>query len=245
MQSDTQLHWKRTVVALVLFGVAFGYVEAAIVRYLGVLYETVRQRVHPGRSPDEVFPLLTFDQLQALSPEQGRLLGVEIAREAATIVMLVAIGIAVARNAGQWAAAFAIAFGTWDITYYAILKVLQNWPPSIMKWDLLFLIPVPWAAPVLAPVLVSASMITAGVWHLRRESLGHNIRLGLAHWSGLFLGATIIVVSFTLDCRNVMAGGIPQSFNWLVFGLGETIGILSYASGARSPHGSVKRTAMM
>jgi hypothetical protein len=234
MQSDTQLNWKRTVFIIVLFGVAFGYVEAAIVDYLRTLYEPVRQRVHPGRTPDELFPLLTLDQLQALAPEQRRLLGVEVAREAATIVMLVSIGLAVARNAGQWAAAFAIAFGTWDITYYAFLKVLQDWPASIMTWDLLFLIPVPWAGPVLAPVLVSASMIAAGVWHLRRESLGRHVRLGLAHWSGLFLGATIIVVSFTLDYRNLMAGGIPQSFNWLVFGLGEAIGILSYASAARS-----------
>jgi hypothetical protein len=40
-------------------------VEAAVVSYLRHLHEPARQRFYPGRSPSELFPLLTFDQLQA------------------------------------------------------------------------------------------------------------------------------------------------------------------------------------
>ena len=122
--------------------------------------------------PGELFPLLTIEQAQAAGPEQPKTLIIEIGREAATIVMLAAIALAVADNAGQWAAAFAIAFGTWDIAFYAFLKLLLDWPASLLTWDILFLIPIPWVGPVLAPVIVSASMIAAGLWHLRREASG-------------------------------------------------------------------------
>jgi len=74
--------------------------------------------------------------------------------------------LAVAQNIGQWAAAFVIAFGTWDITFYLFLKVLLDWPGSPFTRDVLFVIPVAWAGPVIAPVLVSAAMIATGLWHL-------------------------------------------------------------------------------
>lgn len=95
-----------------------------------------------------------------------------------------AVALAVARNAGQWAAAFVIAFGTWDITFYVFLRVLLGWTASLFTWDILFLIPVPWVGPVLAPVLVSAVMIAAGAWHLRREASGGPVDLRLPHWTG-------------------------------------------------------------
>jgi hypothetical protein len=138
--------WKRTVIALLVFGTAFGYLEAAVSSYLGQLYEPARQRFYPGRSPSEQFPLLTPDQLREAGADQQRTLVAEIGREAATIVMLAALALAVARNAGQWAASFVIAFGTWDITFYVFLKVLLGWPASLLTWDILFLIPVPWAS---------------------------------------------------------------------------------------------------
>jgi hypothetical protein len=122
--------WKRTVLALLLFGTAFGYLEAAVVTYLRALHEPARQRFYPGRPTADLFPLLTLDQVRA-TPSQMRTLAVEIGREAATIVMLAAVALAVARNAGDWAAAFVITFGTWDITFYVFLKVLLGWPASI------------------------------------------------------------------------------------------------------------------
>ena len=48
-----------------------------------------------------------------------------------------------------------IVFGAWDLSFYATLRVLTGWPASLMTWDLLFLIPVPWVGPVLAPSIVS------------------------------------------------------------------------------------------
>lgn len=227
--------WKRTVVALLLFGTAFGYLEAAVVTYLRQLHEPARQQFYPGRAPGELFPLLTLEQLRAARGEQGRTLAIEIGREAATILMLAAVALAVSRSAGQWAAAFVVAFGTWDLTFYVFLKVLLGWPASLFTWDILFLIPVPWVGPVLAPALVSAAMIGAGVWHLRSDGRLEPIHIGALQWCGIAAGAIVIVVSFAMDYRHIMAGGMPRPFHWNLFAAGLGIGIGSYAWAARRP----------
>jgi hypothetical protein len=220
--------WLRAVAILLLFGIAFGYLEAAVVSYLRILHEPARLLFYPHRQPAELFPLLTLDQVRAAGEAQGKTLAVEIGREAATMLMLAAVALAVARNARQWVAAFAIAFGVWDIVYYAGLKLLLDWPASLFTWDILFLIPVPWAGPVIAPVLVAAAMITAGIWCLWRESVNRPLRIGPSTVAGVLVGALVIFLSFTLDYRNVMAGGMPHSFHWGVFGLGLGIGAASY-----------------
>jgi hypothetical protein len=223
----------RTVAILLLFGTAFGYLEAAVVTYLRILHEPARRQIYPDRAASEMFPLLTLKQVEAAGQDQQSTLYVEIGREAATMVMLAAIALAVARNARQWTAAFAIAFGVWDIVFYAGLKLLLDWPASLFTWDILFLIPVPWVGPVAAPVLVSVAMITAGIWCLSREAAGRTLRIGVWNIPGVVLGALVIILSFTTDYRNIMAGGMPRPFHWGVFGLGLAIGAVSYVSAAK------------
>ena len=164
---------------------------------------------------------------------QPKTLAIELGREAATLLMLATIALAVANNIGQWAAAFAIAFGAWDLAFYVFLKVLLDWPASLFTWDILFLIPVPWVGPVIAPVLVSLVMIGAGIYHLSREAGGRPVRIGRAQWLGIMAGATAIIVSFALDYEHIMRGGMPHSFNWGMFALGLGGGLLCYASAAR------------
>jgi len=126
--------------------------------------------------------------------------------------------------------------------FYAGLKLLLGWPASLLTWDILFLIPVPWVGPVIAPVLVSVAMIAAGTWCLRRESTSRPLRIGFWNTVGVLMGAFVIVLSFTLDYRNIIAGGMPHPFHWGVFGLGLGIGALSYGRAAsptrtaRSPY---------
>ena len=45
-------------------------------------------------------------------------------------------------------------------------------------------------------------------------------------------GAAIIVFSFAMDYRNIMAGGTPRRFNWWVFAGGLGVAVLSYLGAA-------------
>jgi hypothetical protein len=95
---------------------------------------------------------------------------------------------------------------------------------------LLILIPVSWVGPVIAPVLVSIAMIVAGIWCLRQETAGKRLPIGPWNTTGVVLGACVIVLSFTLDYRNILAGGRPRPFHWIVFSLGLAIGVASYGN---------------
>jgi hypothetical protein len=220
---------RRTVAALFLFGISFGYVEAAVVVYLRAIYDPIRQNLHPDRKPGDLFPLISPQQLADAGPENPRRLVIELGREAATMVMLGGIALACGRNLHEYAAAFAVAFGIWDIAFYAFLRLMIHWPESLSTWDILFLIPLPWVGPVWAPMLVALSMIVCGLISLRLGGL----RLGALHWLGILAGALIIVLAFMWDFRNTTAGGIPNPFNWPVLLAGEAVGLMSFLAAAR------------
>lgn len=215
---------KRAVLAIVLFGVSFGYVEAAVVVYLRELSQPLAGRLNPGRPPENLFPILPPTALKE-SPPLWKTLKIEIGREAATMVMLAAVALSVGQSGTESLAAFVMAFGAWDIAFYGFLKLFIGWPASLLTWDLLFLLPVPWAGPVLAPVIVSVSMIVAGFLVLRRAEGERATRLNRLHWLVVFLGGALIVLSFTWNFRALLAGGVPQHFNWPLFALGEALGM--------------------
>jgi len=222
---------RRAIAALFLFGISFGYVEAAVVVYQRAIYNPVRARLHPERGPNDLFPLITSQQLADAGPENPRRLAIEIGREAATMVMLGAMALGVAQNLHQWIAAFAIAFGVWDICFYAFLKLMIHWPESLSTWDILFLIPLPWVGPVWAPVLVALSMIVCGIISLRAGG----VRGRISHWTGVLAGAVVIVTAFVWDFRNTSAGGIPNPFNWPLFLVGEAIGLSAFLAALKPP----------
>jgi hypothetical protein len=215
----------RILTALLLFGASFAYVEAAVVVYLRGLYEPLHQQLHPDRPASDLFPLLRPDQLEAAGPPYRQWLGIELVREGATLVMLAAVALAVARNHRAWLAAFMIAFGLLDVFFYLCLKVLINWPESLWTWDLLFLLPLPWVAPVLAPVLVALTMIGAGVVVLKRETVGRPLHLGWIRGAVIGVGGLLQVCAFCWDWRNSMAGGEPAPFHWPLFALGGGLGL--------------------
>lgn len=231
--TEGRLNFGRAVTALVLFGVSFGYVEATVVVYLRGIYEPMHMEIIPGARPGALFPLLRLDQIEAAGPQHVRLLIGELWREAATLVVLAAAALAVARNFHQWFAAFVLAFGVWDVFYYAFLKILIGWPASLFSWDILLLLPVPWVGPVLAPVLVALSMIVAGLAVLWFESVGRAVRLGRANWTAVVLGGSLIVAAFCWDFRNTGAGGEPNPFNWPMLAAGEMLGLAGFVRGLR------------
>jgi hypothetical protein len=226
---------RRSLTALVLFGVSFGYVEAAVVVYLRAVYEPLHQQLYPASPAGELLPLVPMVRLAAEGMTGVAWPATELAREAATMVMLAAAALGVARNGRQWFAAFVFVFGLWDLFYYVFLKVLLEWPASLLTWDILFLVPVPWVAPVLAPMLVALTMIAAGALALGREAAGRPIALNGWHWTALVAGGLIVVTSFCWDYRNVAAGGIARPFPWVVFAAGEGLALLGFGQAWLAP----------
>jgi len=224
------IHMRRTIAALFLFGISFGYVEAAVVVYLRAIYDPIRDRIHPGRGPDDLFPLISPQQLAGSGPENPRRLAIEIVREAATMLMLASVALALARNFHEWLAAFGVAFGIWDITFYAFLRIMIHWPQSLNTWDILFLIPVPWVGPIWSPVAVALTMVVCGLIALQR-----GIRVRLRDAAVILAGAAVIFASFIWDFRNTLAGGMPNPFNWPLFLAGEAVGLIGFAFAATAP----------
>jgi hypothetical protein len=231
--------------ALLLFGISFGYLEAAVVVYLRAIYDPVRHRLHPDRPAGELFPLISPQELADAGPENPRRLLIEIGREASTIAMLAAFGLAAGRNFNQRMAAFAVVFGLWDIFFYVFLRLMIHWPQSLFTWDILFLIPLPWVGPVLAPVIVALTLVVCGLVSLR---LGGMPARPL-EWAVMIAGGLIVILAFVWDFRNTMAGGLPNPFNWPYFVAGEVIALAAFLSGvwrqvnreSRKPHDSVSQ----
>jgi len=225
--------WWRIVAGVVLFSAAFGYVEAAVVAYLRTIYAPLHLHLYPRTLPNELFPLISVDQLRALGPEHATRLKIELGRELATLLMLAGAALLAGRNLREWVAIFLACFGIWDITFYLWLKVLLGWPASLVTWDLLFLLPVPWVGPVLAPAIVAASMIAAGLAVLRREYSGRPVSIGKAHWVAIVLGGVLVFAAFIADFRNTAQGGYPAAFHWSLFLVGEACWLLAFCAALR------------
>src|SRR5882672_5956538 len=96
--------------------------------------------------------------------------------------MLLAVAMLASEDRWERFLVFSLAFGIWDICYYAWLWVFIGWPPSLLTWDVLFLIPVPWLAPVLAPLIVSACLVAGALWGLTLHARGATPRFPRVVW---------------------------------------------------------------
>ncbi len=211
--SDHRVPLSRLVVAVVLYSVAMAYLESAVVVYLrGAL----------GLATDAVFPV-------DFSGTAGSMGFIELGREFATLIMIAAVGWIAGRSPLERLAWAGIVFGIWDIGYYAWLWVFSGWPTGPGTWDLLFLLPVPWAGPIWAPVAVSAGLIGFGLLVVVRLRAGRPVPMSARRFGVVVLGGLVVILSFTLNAGIVISGGVPTSFAWPVFGAGMAIGIVAAA----------------
>lgn len=206
---------KRTLFWLTLFSIAMGYLETAVVVYLRAIY-------YPNGFD---FPLVNMNMLIAVT---------ELGREAATIIMLAGIGIVAGKNSTQRFAWFLYCFAIWDIFYYVFLKLLLNWPESLFTWDILFLIPLPWVGPVIAPCIISLTMIGVALTLILFNEKNNSLKLNFTEWGFLISGSLIVILSFLSDCYRcihtykgeilgAIAQYIPLHFDWWIFWIGEAL----------------------
>lgn len=189
-----------------LYAMAMAWVESAVVFYL----RSMIHRIEPYQ-PD---PL----------PMIGGFAAVELTRELATLVMLFAVGVLAGRT---WRARIGytiIAFGVWDIFYYIFLKIICGWPHSLLDWDILFLLPLPWWGPVLAPVLIALLMIVWGSLASQYEPPAAPLRRIWAAWLLNFFGSALALYVFMTDAMDASRHGLesirtilPTRFHWPLF----------------------------
>ena len=188
---------------VVAFAIAMAWLEAATVFYLRTLVDRIQ--------PYQADPL----------PMNGVLSHVELWREAATLVMIATVGVLAGRTWRRRAGYAALAFGAWDIFYYVFLRLISGWPRTLLDWDILFLLPLPWWGPVLAPVTISLVMILWGTLATQSDDGATDARWARALAS---VGIVLALAVFTIDAWRALPDGRdavlqvqPKIFNWPLF----------------------------
>jgi hypothetical protein len=197
--------WDRWLI-VAIYAAAMAWVESAVVFYL----RSMMGRIEPYQ-PD---PL----------PVIGGFALVELPREFATMIMLAAVGILAGKTWRARAGYAVIAFGVWDISYYVFLKTICGWPHSLLDWDILFLLPLPWWGPVLAPILISLMMILWGTFASQFERNPSPLLSNWRAWILNFIGIALALYVFMADSIAASQRGmdairtvLPEKFNWFVF----------------------------
>jgi hypothetical protein len=188
---------------VVAFAIAMAWVESASVYYIRALVDRIE--------PYQLNPLPINDALGT----------VELWREAATLVMLATLGVLAGNTWRRRTGYAAIAFGAWDIFYYVFLRIMSGWPRTLLDWDILFLLPLPWWGPVLAPVSIAILMILWGTLATQADDDARDARWTLALGSA---GIVLALAVFMIDAWRALPGGreavlqvLPTTFNWPLF----------------------------
>jgi len=214
----------RNWIWVITFAIAFAWVEGSVVVYLReIFYDGMFQ-----------FPILTeWKDDKALFDD---LMRIEFGREIATIIMLLAVGYTAGRNALQKFCFFMIAFGIWDIFYYIWLWVMVGWPESLMTWDLLFFVPLPWVGPVITPMLIALAMVTAGSLILYFDEKDVLSPWRWYDWAIEMGCALLMIVAFCWDWKNIIrlpgsvpGSGVPNPFAWWLYLPAYTFSALYFA----------------
>jgi hypothetical protein len=184
-----------------VYAVAMALLEAVVVVYIRGLLQ------------------ITNDQV-ALGPY----VRMEIGREAATLVMLAAVGWLAGRHRIERWAYGLFAFGVWDVCYYVWLKVLLDWPTSLLNWDVLFLIPLRWWGPVLSPMLVAVLICTTAALSIIRAAQGERLGFTPPRIGTAALGGLLALYVFMADSLKALLAGQsdwdtlrPEPFQWPLF----------------------------
>jgi hypothetical protein len=157
-----------------------GFFEAAVVIYLRELYY-----------PDGfTFPIVPIPEKIALT---------EIMRETASLLMLLTVSLITGKDNIRRLAFFLLTFAIWDLTYYLFLKIILKWPVAITDWDVLFLIPFPWYAPVLAPCIASILMLFLSFSLIKSPEMPLIKLISPVNMILLIGGCLLIIISFTTD----------------------------------------------
>lgn len=192
---------------------ALGWIEASAVLYLREIYAGEIAVHATSHLPNLQVPLASL-------PDP--LVRLELVREACTLALLGAVAWLAGRQAAARLGAFLASFGIADLTYHAVLRLASGWPGAIGTWDVLFLVPSPWAAPVWAHVTVATLLFLAGsylFWTADRPRHYRWMDAGiLAASAGLTTAA--FLAGWAAAADGEAAGHVPLWLFWSGVALG-------------------------
>ncbi len=194
---------------ITIFGIAMAFVESAVVVYLRSIF-------YPEGF---TFPLKALVDYKIL---------VEVLREIATIFMLLAVAYLAGKKFWERIAYFMLTFAVWDISYYVWLKVLLDWPSSIFQWDVLFLIPLPWIGPVIAPVSISILMAIFSILIVHSFKNGYDFRPTLITHIIAFIGTMFVLYSFIYDIDATLHQQMPKPYRYELLIIGDILFITAF-----------------
>jgi hypothetical protein len=153
-----------------------------------------------------------------------------MSRELCTLLVLGAVAFLSASTALLRLRAFCFAFGVWDIVYYVGLWQLSG-IPRLTDNDILFLIPVPWLAPVWSAITFAGVLVLIGVYGTVRQRtalLGIGFALGLLsfiyrvefHAAGYPVG--LFAVSLALVVSALPVSSIAASLRFRAIRLAQS-----------------------
>lgn len=197
------------IIWLTVFGISMAFIESAVVVYLRAIY-------YPEGF---AFPLKAFTDFKIL---------VEVLREAATLFMLLSVACLAGKKFWERFAYFILSFGIWDIFYYIWLKVLLDWPSSLFEWDVLFLIPLPWIAPVIAPVSIAVLMLVFSVLIVHSFSKGHDFRPVPVSGILALAGTAVVLYSFMYDVNATLHLQMPKPYRYGLLAIGDMLFVAAF-----------------
>lgn len=164
---------------------------------------------------------------QALVSMDTQIIYVEAGRELATLIMLFMVATLAGESIQSRVGYFLLLFGTWDIFYYLWLRVFIGWPVGWLDTDLLFMLPLPWWGPVLAPILIAVLMAIMGITLVEMDGMGKEVKPGKTGWVALILGLLIDLYVFMADAIAALPASMDalsrvqmSQFKWPFFLLG-------------------------
>jgi hypothetical protein len=199
--------------SLWVFALTFGWIEASVVVYLREIY--MREVSLRGTG------YFTGFQVTLVSLP-NHLVALEMARESCTILLLAAVAWLAGRRPAARAGAFLMAFGIWDLAYYGVLRLVSGWPESVRTWDILFLIPLPWVAPVWAPMTVATVFVFAGSYLFWTAERPRQYRWPDA--AVLAVSVLLTIATFLVESDAATTQRAPERFPLWLFWAGVALG---------------------
>jgi len=171
-----QKFWFRLFLVM-CFAIAMAYLESVVVVYLREMFALQYTTPKEGIELALKLPHFALVKNPLVIVPSLRILVTEIFRETATIIMLFCFAFLVGRKWRERLAIFLLSFALWDIFYYVFLYIMIGWPQSLFTLDVLFLIPLPWLAPVWLPVSISVCMIIIATFLFRWQLLINRLKM--------------------------------------------------------------------